>query len=289
MSSQGLNIGVFAASGPVDPTQIEPGLHILASAGHTVVKSPNLLDRVGFLAGPDDDRIKHLHAFIERDDLDVLMAARGGYGLTRILDRLNPHLFEKSQKPIIGFSDVTALHTWLIGHGLTAVHGPVVTQLPKLTSEQVHACLRAMSGYRPPIFADGPVLTSGEAQGLLWGGNLAVLTAMLGTPALKPPPGFILLLEDVGETTYRVDRTLTQLHTSGLLAQAKGIILGDFVACNPAQAGHPELSEVLNERLGRLGIPVLAGAPIGHGSRNYPVTLGTQYHLSTPNMSLTPL
>lgn len=277
----GGTLGVFAGSGPFDSARLAAGWARLEARGFRLVSAPDLDARHGFLAGPDAARVRGLEALLARSDVDALIAARGGYGLTRILARLDPAAFRAAAKPVIGFSDVTALHALLVGAGLEVIHGPVLTQLAELGDPDVDGlCQRLLGAPGPRISADGPTLRSGRAEGRLFGGNLAVLAALLGTPFLRPPPeGFLLLLEDVGEKTYRLDRLLTQLRSSGFLANARGIVLGDFHRCDPAQEGHPTASEVLEERLGDLGIPVLAGLPIGHGSRNRAVPLGRRARL----------
>ncbi|MBX2810343.1 MAG: LD-carboxypeptidase [Myxococcales bacterium] len=290
MASHRPRVGVFAGSGPVHPEQLSAGLRVLEKAELTVVLSPGLTERQGFLAGSDEDRITRIHNLLDRQDVDILIAARGGYGLNRIVSRLDMERFRQTQKLVVGFSDVTALHTQLLSTGLRGIHGPVVTQLARLPPDHLTMLVQTMTGAPPPLQAKGPVIVDGVAEGPLWGGNLAVFSALIGTPALQlPSHGFLLLLEDVGETTYRIDRLLTQLEMAGVLSRASGIILGDFAACCPAQADHQTLAEVLEERLGRLSIPVLAGAPIGHAHQNHPVVLGAPHRLSTYDRTLIPL
>lgn len=287
---EGGTLGIFAASGPFERSRLAPGRARLESRQLQLVEAPALAAREGFLAGTDTQRVEGLLSLLDRNDVHGLIAARGGYGLTRILGRLPPERFEAAGKWLIGFSDVTALHAHLAPH-LQTIHAPVLTQLGGL-DETVADDLRAILGgaLGPTLTADGPELSPGVAEGRLWGGNLAVLTALCGTPYLRPPEApIILLLEDVGETTYRLDRMLTQLLDSGALSNVRGVALGDFHDCHPAQAHHPTVLEVLKERLAGLGVPILAGLPIGHGSRNAPVVLGAPYRLDAPRGRLEPL
>lgn len=285
---EGGTLGVFAGSGPYDPDRFEAGVARLEERGFRVVRAPGIDARLGFLAGTDEARAAGIAHLLDRPDVDALIAARGGYGLTRLLDRLDPVLFLRSAKPVVGFSDVTALHTLLLSHGLDTIHGPVVSQLGGLPEEDLDALMAALRGARTgAICAEGPVLVPGRAEGPVWGGNLAVLTALVGTASLRlPDDGVLLLLEDVGESTYRLDRLLTQLGSAGLLRRARGVLLGDFIDCNPAQPGHPEALEVLRERLEIWGIPVLAGFPVGHGARNMTIPLGRRAVLDTSSRSL---
>ena len=276
-----LTLGVFAASGPFEPDCFDAGADRLRRRGLSLIEAPGIRARAGFLAGDDAHRVKGLLRLTERSDVDAFIAARGGYGLTRILDRLPAEaLLERlGDRPVVGFSDVTALHLHLLSAGGRALHGPVLTQLPHLPEEDVERLLGHLgaAGTAPPreLSASGPVLRSGRAEGPVWGGNLALVAALVGTEALRlPPKGVLLLLEDVGETTYRLDRLLTQLRAAGVLARARGVLLGEFVDCRPARPDQPTAEAVLAERLGDLGIPVLAGFPVGHGARNAPIPLG---------------
>ena len=279
----GGTLGIFAGSGPFDPADLQAGIEILEAQGFRIARARGLDARLGFLAGSDDVRVAGLEDLLSRTDVDGLMAARGGYGLTRILHRLDPELWKRAQRPLVGFSDVSALHAFTQSHGLESFHGPVVTQLPRLPAADHAALARALHQQGPvTIEAAGPVLVPGRADGLLWGGNLAVLTALVGTEHLRPPErDGLLLLEDVGEQTYRLDRLLTQLRRAGVLDGVVGVALGDFERCRPGSPGHPTALEVLEERLEGLGVPVLAGFPIGHGTRNVTVPFGRRASLDT--------
>lgn len=232
--------------------------------------------RTGYLAGSDAHRMA---AFTEAwldDSVDVMMAARGGYGAHRLLPMLDQLGPSPNPKRIVGFSDITAIHGWLFRRGSPSVHGPVVTQLCDVGPEdldRLSAVLRGpWSGLR--YIADGPCVRGGTARGKLWGGNLAVITALLGTPYAPDFTGTLLVLEDVGEAPYRIDRMLTHLRLAGVLDRVAGVIVGDFTAVPKVSEGHPEAQDVIAERLGDLGVPVLTGFPIGHGSRNQALPLG---------------
>lgn len=275
----GATLGIFAGSGPFEPDRLEAGVDRLRELGFTLRPAPGIEARTGFLAGDDDARRRGIETLLDEDAVDALVAARGGYGLTRILDGLPVERFRDARKWIVGFSDVTALHAHLSG-AIETIHGPVLTHLGALEGDEALRLAAILRGDRPPpLDADGPVLRAGVAEGPLYGGNLAVLAALAGTPSLRPPEGAILLLEDVGEITYRLDRLFTQLRASGFLRRMAGIALGDFVDCRPAREDHPTALEVARERLGDLGVPVAAGFPVGHGARNQPVVLGRPYRL----------
>lgn len=271
-------LGVFAPSSPFPEDRFEAGVRVLEGLGFQVRVPEAARARTGYLAGDDAHRAAAFTALLEDPEVDGLIAARGGYGLHRILDRLDPERLARADKPVVGFSDLSALHAALNLDGQrVAIHGPVVTQLAGLPPEDATHLARLLRGEYPDGFvltADGPAIASGRATGRLVGGCLSVVLGLLGTRWWPSTEGAILVLEDVGEAPYRVDRMLSQLRLAGAFDGIAGITLGDFVACHPPRPNEPTVEEVLAERLGDLGVPVLTGLPIGHGSRNRAVPLG---------------
>jgi muramoyltetrapeptide carboxypeptidase len=198
----------------------------------------------------------------------------------RLLPDLDLDLFRQSPRLFVGFSDATALHAVLVDRvGLATIHGPVVTSLSRVgseTRERLHNMLFE-AGPAGEYGLEKPVaLRGGRASGPVKGGNLSVLTRLLGTPHMPDLAGAVLFLEDVGERPYRIDRMLTHLRLSGVLARVAAILLGDFEGCEEpnAEPGHPTAMDVLRERLSDLGVPVLAGFPAGHGKECVPLPLG---------------
>jgi muramoyltetrapeptide carboxypeptidase len=269
-------VGVFAPSSPFQEDRFQTGLAALRALGLEPVLDDRLFARRGYLAGDDASRVALFHDLLDDPKIEVLWAARGGYGAHRILDRIDPERIRRAKKPIVGFSDVSAIHAVASSRaGLVSFHAPVVTQLGELVSGEPAMIKRMLEGELAITHrADGPALRGGRAQGPILGGCLSVIAPMVGTDFLPILNGTILLLEDVGEFTYRIDRLLTQLLQSGVVARVAGFALGDFVGCDPRNDAEPSVLEVLEERLTTLGVPVLAGLPIGHGKRNAPVPLG---------------
>ncbi len=282
-------IGIFAPSSPFDEARFEAGCDILRGLGFTLEIHPQTYERQGYLAGSDEARRDAFWALAEAPHVAAIIAARGGYGAHRWIQQLDPDRLSRLSTTLIGFSDVCAVHSVLQKAGLESVHGPVVTQLPDLAApdhQHLADLLRApQDGFE--LAADGPVISEGQCEGPLVGGCLAVLTPLIGSPYLHVPQGAVLLLEDVGEAPYRIDRALTHLHLCGLLDRVAGIALGDFVNCRPPRAREPEVQDVLQERLGSLGVPVLSGLPIGHGTTNRAVPLGRTASLDTKRRTLT--
>jgi muramoyltetrapeptide carboxypeptidase len=283
-------IGVFAPSSPFTDERFARGLMALESLGFEVKVHPQTHDTRGFLAGTDEARTQALHDLLKDSAVGAIVAARGGYGVHRIIDRVEYDLVKRSRKPIVGFSDICALHSAIQKHaGLISIHGPVVTQLGELADRDRAAFVRALSGDLAGMRyqSDRDPIKGGKATGTLIGGCLAVMVPLVGSPYLFLPKDPILLLEDVGEMPYRVDRMLTHLHLAGILKKLRGVVLGDFVNCEAQKSGEQTIDEVLAERLEDLGVPVLGGFPFGHGKRNEAVPLGAKVTLDADAKTLT--
>jgi muramoyltetrapeptide carboxypeptidase len=275
--SPGARVAVVAPASAFDRDSFESGLALLA-ARYDVRQEQGLFARHRYLAGSDERRLQELTAALLDPAIKAVFCARGGYGATRLLQylgsaRLGP------PKPVVGFSDITALHLWLQSLGLMSIHGPVLTQLAQLsvaTSERLFALLESPS---PAASLDATdTFVPGVAEGPLLGGNFSVVTRLLGTPYLAPLDGAILLLEDVGERPYRLDRMWTHLALAGVFARVRGIALGEFKHCEEKDADY-RAADVLRELAAATGLPCAAGFPIGHGEHNDPVPLGARVRL----------
>jgi muramoyltetrapeptide carboxypeptidase len=223
-------------------------------------------------------------------DVRAIILARGGYGAMRILPRLDPALLQRDPKPIVGFSDATALLAWAHHAGVRAIHGPMIAQLADLPPSDVAHLITVLTdprplGERPWSLWSPRSLGSGHRRGPLIAANLTLASMLVGTPWALPLAGAIALFEEVGERPYELDRYLTQLALTGALAGVTGAVIGDLARCrdpNPP-TGEPDpddaaLTSVV-ERLHAAGIPVAAGAPVGHGERNEAVPFGARCEL----------
>ncbi len=237
--------------------------------------SPGIFAREGFLAGSDARRGAELLAALRDDDVKAVVAARGGYGVMRLLEVVSAGELARAPKWLVGFSDITALHASAWAAGVASVHGPNVTGLGRHTSPAVRsAWLQCVERPTAPRAWTGlSVLRGGEARGVVVGGNLSLLHALAAAGRLLVPRGAVLALEDVNEAPYRIDRMLTSLRLGGHLARASAIVLGAFTRCTTAPDGR-SVDEVLAERTLDLGLPVLAGAPFGHEAHNEAFILG---------------
>jgi muramoyltetrapeptide carboxypeptidase len=264
-------IAVIAPSSPFDRALAMRGLGWMRER-YRVSFDASLFARNGYLAGNDERRLREIdRAFAS--DARAVVAMRGGYGLARIAHLLDWSAILAHPRWIVGFSDVTTLHAEAWRRGLASVHGPMVTSLGR--GDQ-HARERWISVLERPAttrsWSGLSAIGHGTAEGPLVGGNLASLHACAASGRLIVPEGSVVLLEDVGERPYRVDRMLTGLIVGGHLAKASGFLVGEFESCHPGADG-VTIEQVLRERLETLAVPTLFGFPVGHGRLNEPVVL----------------
>ena len=271
----GDRVAIVAPAGPFEREAFESGLAALQPR-YRVEFQAGLFQRYRYLAGDDSRRLDELRGALRDPQIKAVFCARGGYGAMRLL----PHLEAlRSPKPLVGFSDITALHLWLQQQGVVSLHGPVVTQLGRQSEalrQRLFALLESSAPASPLSGTDTYV--RGKVEGPLIGGNLSVLSRLLATPYLPPLEGAVLLLEDVGERPYRLDRMWTHLALAGVFRNVRGIVLGSFSGCDEPDADYAS-AEVLRGLAEQTGLPCAAGFPIGHGELNEPVPLGVQVRL----------
>ncbi len=270
----GARVGIFAPSGNFDPGRLESGLALIRAWGLEPVLAPGLGRRHRYLAGDDELRLADLIWALGDPGLDAAWLARGGYGLGRLLHRL-PYDALLS-RPVIGFSDATALFSGLWAHGVgRPVHGPVLQSLADHCDQASRDALHQLLLGRAGASWVGRSLIPGSASGPLIGGNLCTLASLAGTPHALRAQGCLVLLEEVGERPYRVDRLINQLLRSGGLAGARAVAIGQLEGCG--EPGHPDwdAAQIAHEALVELDVPVIADLPVGHGSSNHAFPWGT--------------
>ncbi len=274
----GARVALVAPAGPLrDQGDLDRSIANVSSFGWVAVPGDHALERDGYLAGADDHRLADLNRFLRDDSIDAIWCIRGGYGAMRLLESIDYHALARRPKAVIGYSDITALHA-AVGRrcALVSYHAATArSDLTELTRRSLAAVLA--EPWETLTIADPSMtaVTRGAARGRLAGGNLALVAALAGTPYMPDLDGAILLLEDVGEAVYRVDRMLTQLWLSGALRNIAGLAFGRFteIPDDPTNAQRP-LERVLDEFAARCGVPCVSGFPMGHVDDQYAYPLG---------------
>ncbi len=268
----GDRLAIVAPASPFTREEFDLGVEELRRLGFVPVYDESVFARQRYVAGSAAVRAAAIHAAWRDPSIAGVIAVRGGYGSAQVLPLLDRDEARRSAKPFIGYSDLTSVLTYLtIGCGRVAFHGPMLAgRLGRgAAGYDEDSFLRTLCRREPPGELAPPGLESirpGEARGLLLGGTLTQLLASWGTPyAFDPPPGFVLFLDEVGERPYRLDRMVTQLIQSGLLARASGVVIGELPKCDEP-SGDPEARTVMAELFADFHGPVLMGFPSGHTS-----------------------
>ncbi|MDX3568101.1 LD-carboxypeptidase [Streptomyces sp. ID05-47C] len=288
----GARVAVVAPSGPVVEERLQAGLDLLRGWDLDPFAAPHVLDRhgeLGYLAGTDAERAADLQRAWCDPSVDAVICARGGYGAQRVVDLLDWDAMRAAgPKVFLGFSDSTTLHeAFAVRLGLVTLYGPVAAGIDFVKNARAQEHLRATL-FAPEtvrtLTSDGTALAPGRARGVTLGGCLALLATGYGTPHTRPGArGGLLLLEDVGERPYAVDRALTQLLRTGWLDGVAGIALGSWAQCGP----YEELRPVLADRLGGLGLPVVEELGFGHCDGALTVPFGVTAELDADTGTLT--
>jgi muramoyltetrapeptide carboxypeptidase len=231
-----------------------------------------LFSRTGFLAGDDGRRLGELTRALVDPTVDAIVTARGGHGLLRIIAEVPWNRYAEHPKWLVGFSDPTAIHAEIWRVGGVSLHAANVAGLGRADAEARHAWVRALEHPDEPKVLQGKPWISGSVVGPLVGGNLTVLTMLAAAGRLHLPEGCILALEDVTESSYRIDRMLSALLVGGYFERVAGVALGEFTDCS-AGVFRVTVEQVLEERLGTTR-PLVRDLPFGHGRRNLPLTFG---------------
>ncbi|MGL4513421.1 MAG: S66 peptidase family protein [Lacipirellulaceae bacterium] len=303
---QGLKAGdtimIVAPAGELNKGRVEGAKAALESLGFKVVMQENLFRARGYLAGTDEQRAAELMAAFTNPEVDAVFPGTGGYGTMRMMDLLDYDAIRANPKVFIGFSDVTGLHMALAAKAnLVTFHSPNPewglgsdTGLPAFSSKYFWRNLLASENQGPAGFAyeapeDDPIrsLRPGVARGVLCGGNLSLVSALVGTPYELRPEGKVLFLEDVNEAPYRVDRMLAQLKLAGQLDGLAGVVLGKFHKCDPDEKHQSlGLAEVFGDYFGEAPYPVIANFPAGHVKRNATLPFGCEAEINGDTATL---
>jgi muramoyltetrapeptide carboxypeptidase len=285
----GSRVALVAPSGILpDRAQVELAIVNARSLGWIPVLGENVSELHGYLAGTDEQRAADLNKALRDETIDAIWCVRGGYGAMRLLRDIDFAALRANPRPLIGFSDITALHAAIHREcGIVSFHGP--TARGELTEFSRDSLLRAVEAQVDPC-GEAPsarVLRPGKARGRLAGGNLALIASLMGTPWSVDFDGAILIIEDIDEAVYRVDRMMRQLLLAGALGKCAAIVAGDFrPPAGETSEANRTVDEVIAEAADEAGIPCLAGAPFGHIDDQWTIPLGAVAELDTEARSL---
>ncbi len=300
----GSKIGIIAPATRSNETRLENAKANLDSFDFKYFHSDKILDTHGNFAGTDTHRLSEIHRMYSDTSIDAIWAIGGGYGTTRILDRLNFDLIKRNPKPLIGYSDITALlNTIHQKTGSPCFHAPVAAS--DLKPKFVRDMLAPLFGIKPPFIIglseanilrgakanefNYKVITPGKARGKLAGGNLSLLVSLVGTKHAVETRNKLVFIEDVGEAPYRIDRMLTHLISSGFFSNVRGVILGIFSDCNLKEDDTESfnLEQVVTERMKQLSVPSVYGFSFGHIKENCTLPIGVEAELDTAAKTVT--
>jgi len=291
-------IGIISpASSPDDFSRIEKGISYLESLGYKVKLGKHIYKRFGYLSATDDERAEDLNKMFADREIRAIFCVRGGYGTPRILDKIDYNIIKRNPKIFVGYSDITALQLAIFKKtGLITFSGPMLavdmySDFDPYAEEFFWKILTAKSKkieIKNPDGVELIVLRHGVATGTLLGGNLSLLASIIGTRFQPNFKDSILVIEDIGEEPYRIDRYLSQLKNAGILNRINGCIIGQFTDC---VAKEPEksltLEQIFNDYFGSLKIPVVSNLNYGHIPRKITLPIGANVKIDTKRKSIT--
>jgi muramoyltetrapeptide carboxypeptidase len=285
---RGDKIAVVATSGALQDEQLRAGVQALERAGFSVELPENILDRNGYLAGEHEKRAGILQAFFEREDVAAIFSARGGFGSVQLLPLLNADLIRRHPKIFVGYSDVSILLSWLLQHcGMVAFHGPMVAMelAAGLGGQNADFFWGTLSGEKRQWRLDlGETVRPGVAEAEMAGGCLSTIITTVGTPYEIETKGKLLMLEDVAEKPYRIERMLTHLKMAGKLTGLAGLVFGTFTRCEGE--GERDVRTIIHDLFRDAPYPVVTGLAAGHGAENLLMPFGVRMRLDAKARTL---
>ncbi|WP_131774981.1 S66 peptidase family protein [Legionella anisa] len=284
---KGDTVGIISPSSPITQQEIEAGISLLKSNGFKVKYAKHIFASERFLAGCDSDRAQDVMDFFTDPEVKAIIATRGGQGSQRLLPLLDYELMKNNPKQLFGFSDTTALQLGLFKKtGLVSYTG--FTLSTHLSTQVKKTVLSSLRG-EPYTISKGIKVRSGVSQGPLLGGNLTLMTNLMGTSFLPSFKGSILLIEDVGVEPYNIDGMLSQLDLAGVFDEVSGVIFGTFVHCKSKKSNQSDgtVEDVINEWASKLMVPCIKEFPYGHGKQNCILPIGKMVTLDANSICLT--
>jgi len=290
--ARGSRVALVAPAGPLlEQDDIARAEALCRALDYEPVLGAHAGGHFGYFSGTDEERLADLNAALQDPAIDAIWCIRGGYGVTRILDGIDFEALVRRPRPVVGYSDITALLAGVVRRaGMIAFHGPTArAEMPPFTRRHFAKVLTGVEPAGPlePLPTPGDVLVprndrvtvihGGRAEGVLAGGNLSLLQCLIGTRYFPDLDGAMLVLEDVNEDLYRIDRMLAHLRAVGAFATLRGVLIGRFTGLKRhMDDGSLGVDQVLTHYFGALGIPVLNGLPIGHIDDQWTIPLGVR-------------
>ncbi len=280
----GDRVAIVSPAGKISRPVVERAISLIREQGFEVETGEHLFNEEGVFAGGDSDRAYDMQNAIDNKNIRAIFCSRGGYGSLRTHNLLNWSAFFKKPKWIIGFSDITVFHAYLVKHCIPSIHGvmPAFFEHDGAVTGSFLMTMDLLRGQIPKYsFIPHPLNRPGQAEGVLTGGNLSVLFSLRGTPLDISPHGKILFIEDVSEYRYHLDRMMTNLKTGGILKQISGLIVGNFTEMKDGDTCYAKDSyEIIREAVDCYRYPVMFGFPAGHQLPNLPLILGSRVTLN---------
>ncbi len=279
----GDNVALIAPSGLTDPVKTEMAVTTIESWGLKVLKGKYLYERYGIFAGTDDQRLADLQDALDNPEVKAIICARGGYGLSRIINRLNFDRFRKNPRWIVGYSDITVLHLFAnCNHGISTLHGemPLNFHASNLFPESLTSLKKVLFGEYPSYRWEPGLIVKGEAEGIITGGNLSLVYNLMGTGIRKCLKDKILFLEERGEYIYAFDRMITGLALAGVFENIRGLIVGGLSEMKESDTKYaPGVRDIVMQAVSGYGYPVAFDFPAGHIPDNRALILGSEVRL----------
>lgn len=277
---KGDKIAICSPAGPIAAENVEGAAKVLRREGWEVVVMPHTLGKNGQYSGTDDERFDDLRTALLDPEIKAIVCSRGGYGVVHLMDRLERLPLAENPKWVVGFSDISALHAMLQSKGVASIHGSMTSHIKLGAGNEDNASLFGiLRGERPAYtFPAHEYDRPGIATGTLLGGNLAVLAELINTPYDLLRPDTILFVEDIAEPIYKIERIFYQLRLSGVLANLRGLIVGQFTDYKPNE-NYADMESMIRDMTAPYNYPIAFGAPTGHVFHNVPLIEGAKVTL----------
>lgn len=285
---QGARVRIVSPSGSISPDIIDSAVTMLCNAGYEVIVGKHAKAEYCRFAGTDAERLADLQEAFDDDRADLILCSRGGYGATRIIGNVNLEGFARHPKWVVGFSDITAIHSLLQTNGFASLHAPMLKHLTEHGWEDRYVSHIFDILYGREVVYDIPCDSRnrmGTVRGTLRGGNLAVLSGLRGTRFDYSPAGTVLFIEDIGERPYQIDRMLWNMKHGGIFDGISGLIVGHFTGYEDDMSMGKTTCDLIAEMVSDYDFPVCFGFPVGHTDDNEPLICGATVELSVDSVS----